>query len=510
MGAWRDARAAFDETLRVAPSAAAWEGLSWATWWLEDVAACLEAREHAFRLYREADDARAAARMALWIGDDHLEFRGAEAVAEGWFGRAARLLVTVDASPEHGWLAVFEAHALLEGNDPVAAMTRATEARELGRRHGSVDLEMFSLATEGLAMIDVGEVERGMRCLDEASAAALAGEFENLAPAAWTCCRVLSACERARDFDRGAQWCSKVEEFSLRMDAHFLTGVCRAHHGAILTWRGNWAEAERELEAAVDELGEHRPYWRLEAVVRLADLRRRQGRLAEAEDLFTQAAAHLLAMQGLGELHLDRGEPAAAREVLERCLRRLPHDSQLARAWPLEVLVRALIALGDHESASARVEELDLIAAAIPTPALRATARSADGLLAAATADHAAARHHLEIAVDLLEACGTPIECARARLELARSLLALDRPSAAQTEARAALASAGEAGAVLERDHAQAFLSAIDRSADDAAPPLTARQLDVLRLVAQGWGDKEIATQLLLSEHTVHRHVANI
>jgi ATP/maltotriose-dependent transcriptional regulator MalT len=509
-GAWSDGRAAFAEALQVAPSAEAWEGSSWANWWLEDVVGCLEAREHAFRLYRDADDALAAARMALWIGDDHIEFRGAEAVAEGWFGRAARLLDGLDPSPEHGWLAVFEAHALLEGNDPVGAMTRVAEARELGSRHGSVDLEMFSLATEGLVMIDAGEIEQGMRCLDEASASALAGEFENLAPAAWTCCRILSACERVRDFDRGAQWCQKIEEFSVRMHTRFLTGVCRAHYAAILTWRGNWAEGERELEAAVRNLSDHRPYWRSEAVVRLADLRRRQGRLAQAEELFTQAAAHLLAPKGLGELHLDRGEPAAACEVLERCLRRLPPESRLARAWPLEVLVRALIALGDHESASARVEELRMIAAAVPTPALRAASLFADGLLAAATADHEAARQHLEEAVDLLEACRTPIECARARLELARTLLALDQASAAQREARAALACTREVGALAESDQALVFLSGITRSADDAAPPLTARQLDVLRLVAQGCGDKEIATRLLLSEHTVHRHIANI
>jgi len=123
-GAWLDARAAFEEGLQGPLSAEAWEGLSWTSWWLEDVAGCLEAREQAFRLYRQASDARSAARMALWIGDDHIEFRGAEAVAEGWFGRASRLLDEVAPSPEHGWLAVFEAHALLDGNDPVNAPRR--------------------------------------------------------------------------------------------------------------------------------------------------------------------------------------------------------------------------------------------------------------------------------------------------------------------------------------------------------------------------------------------------
>ena len=508
-GAWLEARAAFEAELQSALGAEAWEGLSWASWWLEDATGCLHAREQAFRLYRQGGDARSAARMALWIGDDHIEFRGAAAVAEGWFGRASRLLDAAAPSPEHGWLAVFEAHALLDSNDPVNAMKRATEAREMGRRHGAVDLEMFSLATEGLAMIDRGDVEQGMRCLDEATAAALSGEFENLAPAAWTCCRILSACERTRDFERGAQWCKQVEEFSLRLHTGFLTGVCRAHRGAILTWRGEWVEAEQELDAAVERLTDRRPYWRSEAVVRLADLRRRQGRLAEAEALFAQAPTHLLAVKGLGELHLARTEPAAARELLERGLRRLPDESRLGRAWLLEVLVRALIAVGDHESAGVRVEELRVIAAAIPTAALRAVVRLAEGTLAAATGDHNGARQHLEEAVDLLQQGQTPVECARARLELARTLLALGRASAAETEARAALAGARDVGAAVETGRAQALLSQLDRSGN-TAPPLTTRQLDVLRLVAEGKSDKDIATRLLLSEHTVHRHIANI
>jgi SAM-dependent methyltransferase len=282
--------------------------MSWAAWWLEDAGACLEAREQAFRLYREAGDERGGARMALWIGDDHLEFHGASAVAEGWFGRASRLLSSVPPSAEHGWLAVFEAHSLLGAGDLAGAVKRAAEARELGSRCGAVDLEMFSLATEGHAMAQSGEVERGLRSLDEAAAAALAGEFGNLAPAAWTCCLILSVCEQVRDFERGAQWCRKVEEFSVRMGARFLTGVCRAHYAAILTWGGNWAEAERELARSVGDLSERRPYWRSEAVVRLADLRRRQGRLAEAEELLAAAASHPLSAPGLGALR-----PAARR-----------------------------------------------------------------------------------------------------------------------------------------------------------------------------------------------------
>src|SRR5262249_56332206 len=141
----------------------------------EDVPGCLDTRERASRRYGRAGDARGAARVALWLGDAHIEFRGATAVAGGWFGRAARILDGLAPGPEHGWLAVFEANAALDRHDLAAARRLAEQARGLGRRFGAVDLEMFSLATEGVAMVAQGDVGPGMRCLDEAAAAALGG-----------------------------------------------------------------------------------------------------------------------------------------------------------------------------------------------------------------------------------------------------------------------------------------------------------------------------------------------
>ena len=490
------------------------EGLSWAAWWLEDVSGCLDARERAYRLYRQVGDARGAARMALWLGDDHIEFRGAKAVADGWFGRAARILEGLEPAPEHGWLAVFEAHAALDQHDAAAARRLAEKARGLGRRHGAVDLEMFSLATEGLALVVQGDVEQGMRCLDEATAAALGGEYENLAPAAWTCCRLISACEEVRDYERGAQWCQKVEEFSLRMDTRFVTGVCRAHYAVILAWHGSWAEAEQELIGATDELIASRPFWRSEALVRLGDLRRRQGRFAEAEELFRQASEHPLSQRGLAELSLDRDDPGAARDLVERLLRRIPQDSKTSRAGPLELLVRAEVAMGDYESAAARLEELRSIAAVVSTQPLRASVRFLEGLLATSAGDHDEACDRFEDAVDLFGSSRAPVEAARARLELSRALVALGRMDAAVREARAALQCLEEVGAWVTSARTRALLEKLGVSGARTPPrqrePLSARQVQVLRLVAEGLGDKEIATRLVLSEHTVHRHVANI
>jgi ATP/maltotriose-dependent transcriptional regulator MalT len=321
----------------------------------------------------------------------------------------------------------------------------------------------------------------------------------------------MSACEELRDYERGAQWCQKVEEFSLRMDTRFVTGVCRAHYAVILTWHGSWAEAEQELIAAAAGLTAIRPYWRAEALVRLGDLRRRQGRFAEAVVLFTQTPEHPLAQQGLAELSLDREDPGTARDLLERLLRRIPGDTAAGRAVPLELLVSAAVAMGDYTSAAAHLEELRSLAAVMSTRPVRASVQLLEGLLAAGAGEHEEACDRFEDAIDLLTGCRAPIEAGRARLELSAALLALGRTGAAEREARAALACLGKAGAPADGARARAVLKTLGISEAGAQPrPLSERQLQVLRLVAEGLGDKDIADRLVLSEHTVHRHVANI
>ena len=92
---------------------------------------------------------------------------------------------------------------------------------------------------------------------------------------------------------------------------------------------------------------------------------------------------------------------------------------------------------------------------------------------------------------------------------------------------RAALARAAHRARPGPRRHAAPLLSALGRlvrrrpsprtgrqvpvaGSGKAAPVLTPRELDVLKLVAQGLTNPDIARHLVLSEHTVHRHLANI
>jgi LuxR family maltose regulon positive regulatory protein len=504
-GAWSEARASFEAALREEETAEALEGLSWALWWLDDVDACFAAREAAYRRYRADGDLRGAARLALWLSDDYSEFRREEAVSGGWFQRAARLLDELPPSPEHGWLTVFEAHGVLAAGDHERALQLAGEARELGRKLGVVDVEMFALATEGVIHVSRGDVAGGMRRLDEAAAAALGGEFDDLRAAGWTCCLLIGACERVRDFGRAAQWCAEAEAFGRRLDIRFVSGVCRAHYGAVLCWHGDWIAAERELIGALDELTEKRPGWRTVAVVRLGELRRRQGRTAEALELFGAAESDPLARLGRAEAALDAGDAVAARDDAERLLRAA--KAPVARAGALELLVRACVAAGEGQAGAPHAAELRTIAEALDTAPLLAAASYCEGLVAAAAGDHATALARHEAALEHYAGSEAPVETARARLGLAEAHAAHGRCEAARREAAAAVEALHAIGAEAECGRAREVARRLG-----VAPrrELSAREVEVLRLVAEGLGDRQIASELTLSEHTVHRHVANI
>jgi DNA-binding NarL/FixJ family response regulator len=496
-GEWGEARAIFEQELEERETVDALEGLSWAAWWVEDVATCLEARERAYRLSRREGDLHRAAMLALWIADDYLILRGERAIANGWFQRAARILEGLEPCPEQGWLDALLGYVATVDGDPATAKALATRARELGRELEVVSLEMFALAVEGLTLVNEGEVVDGMRCLDEATAAALAGEFEEIVAAGWTFCFLLNACERVRDFERAGEWCRKVEEFSRRMHTNFVTLACRAHYGAVLTWHGRWPEAERSLSEAAERLGLERPSWSGLAIVRLADLRRRQGRLAEAADLIAQRPGNPLAPVVMAELALDRGDASAAVDLLEP-----------------EVMLRAKLATGEREAAAAHLMELRSVADALGTRPLRASLSLSEGLVAAAAGDDDTAREGLEDAVELFAASGASFELARARLELARLLLSLGREDAAVREARLALDLLDELGASAEAARARELLASTGFPAKAKRTALrdqllTPREVEILRLVSEGLTDGEIAARLVLSKHTIHRHVQN-
>jgi DNA-binding CsgD family transcriptional regulator len=506
---WDGARVLFLKALEGEETPEALEGLGRAYWWLDEADALREARERAYRLYRERGDVRGAARVALDLAHDALVFHAEEAVFNGWTERARRLLEGVEPCPEHGLLAVRDAFfALLLGGDTVAAQARAADAIEVARRFDDVDLEMLARSVEGAALVAAGEVAEGMRRLDEATAAATGGEMRDLELIGQTCCFMIYGCQRVRDFERAAQWCTRVEDFCLRFGLPYLLGVCRTEHATVLTLRGDWEGAETELLGAAEQLAQ-RPGQAVDAVVRLGELRRRQGRFDEAASLFEEAGPLPEALAGRAALALDAGDAAGAADWAERFLRQVAESDRTQRAHGLELLVRAQAALGDHDAASAALAELHELVARIDADLFRAGAAFAGGVAAAAAGERERARRLLQDAVDLYERGRLPYEAAETRLALAETLALEARPAHAIEEANKAADAFAAMGATERARGTRARSASLARP---AAPTdvISQREAEVLRLVAEGLSNKEIAARLVLSEHTIHRHVANI
>lgn len=501
---WTRARACFERAAEEAESPEALEGLGLAAWWLDDVSTTFLARERAFALYRGRGDRRSAARVAAWIGWDYNAFRGERAIAHGWLRRAGRLLEGLDPCPEHGWVAVREASLVLPA-DAGAARRMSSQATRLGAELGSIELQMNALALEGLALVCLGRVEDGMVRLDEATAAAVGGEMEDPVAISFTCCYLIFACERVRDLDRAGQWCRRVDEMSRRWAFRPMSAVCAVHHGTVLTWRGDWADADRELSRATDVLLRTRPALAAEGQVRLAELRRRQGRLREAEELLARAETHPLSALIRAGVALDRGEPAAAADHAHRFMRVASDERRMERAPALELLVRAELALGNRQAAALAARELSAIAALAGTDGLRAAAAHVEGAVARAGGDLDAARRATEDAVTRFELGDAPFEAARARTDLARILADLGRHRDAVREATRALATLDRLGARREASRARAVFGG-----ELAREDLTPREVEVLRLVAGGLDTAAIADRLVVSPHTVRRHMANI
>lgn len=524
-GAWEEARAAYEAALAEGERPDALEGLGWALLWLDRVDESLAARERAFLLFREAGDVRAAARVAYGLAADSADLRG-EAPATGWLERSRRLLEGAPPCPEQGWLALYEGHfALLFRRDLAAARERCQAALELSRRHAIADLELLARALEGLLLVAEGEIETGMRRLDEATAAALAGEMGQLNAVGATCCLLVHACERVHDYGRAAQWAERVRTFSREWGIEPALAVCSTQHAAMLIGRGEWVEAERELQEANARLAASRPLLVDEGLEQLAELRRRQGRFAEAEELFARAERRSLGLLGRAWMAWDRGDRAAAADLLERFLRRTPPDNWSGRATALELLARARLALGQHAEAERVRAELRGLAERVDARALRSAWLLAEGVFLDSGGRHEEARRLLEDAVDALLAAHAPFEAARARLDLARCLAGLGRSGAARQEARAALESFRRLGAAHEATRAERVLGELSladgqpegtvraspaAAGDAPESKLSPREIEVLRLVAEGRSDKEIAERLFLSGHTVHRHISNI
>ena len=239
---WRETRDLLAEALAAEESPEVLEGLAVATFWSREVNRAVDLRQRAYRLYLERGDRRSAARLATGLALDHEHHLGETAIANGWKERAAHLLEDLAPCAEHAWLLLWQAHhAILFHNEVERGRELLAEAVETARRLGVAPVEVMARGLRGFALVAEGKLEEGMRFLDEAATAAIAGELEDPEARGNACCYVLTACEHVLDLDRAGQWQRRVRAVYEQKDDQLGLTFCRRHHINILLWSGEWA-----------------------------------------------------------------------------------------------------------------------------------------------------------------------------------------------------------------------------------------------------------------------------
>jgi ATP/maltotriose-dependent transcriptional regulator MalT len=504
---WEAARAAFEAALAADETPEARAGLGQALWFLGSVQEGIDARERAFEEYVRDGRCGPAAHEAVWVSHQHL-LAGRASAARGWLARAERALDGVGPCAGHGWVAVERArHA--ESVEECAEHAR--RAMAIARESDAPDLEVFALSLLGQAEVSAGHRREGLRLLEEAMAAATAGRVRNVHTLGEAYCNLITACMSAGEWERAAEWCELVDDFARETEATPLLGACRTVHAEVLLATGRWPEAERALESALAAHARYVPQMGAPTVAALAELRVRQGRLAEAEQLLAGREEHPSSLRALALLRIAEDEPQVAAGLLERGLRAAGDDAMQATQL-LAPLADARLSCADGQGAEAAARSLAELARSSGSALVEARAELAAARVALAAGRASAAAEPARRALAAFSRLAMPLDTGEARLELARAL-AGDAPDAARDEARAAFAAFRELGASRAMDAAAAVLRELGAGTAGRARAygeLTAREQEVLGLLAQGMSNARIAQTLFISEKTAGHHVSRI
>jgi DNA-binding CsgD family transcriptional regulator len=505
-GQWVAARDAY--AAQASRDGAAQFGLARACWWLGEARRARDLAELAFAAFeaegRYSDAAMAGVHLSVW----YLSNFDNAAAARGWLSRARHLAGRGGDPVTVGWVTLVSGYLAGEQAEGRRLIETAAAAAD---SLSDADLACMALADLGLWHVASGDVDSGMRLLDEAMAATFASKRKMPEVVVWSSCNMLAACSLVDDLPRATQWCRAADRFMESYGCPFLQARCRAHYGRVLVAAGRYDEAEPELQQALWMSSDTGRGPRTEALTALAELRQRQGQAQVALELLAGAdpttAGVIIRSAGL----LDLGNTAEARTVLRAAF--ALHDPVAPDAPALvSAMVDAELAAGRLHEAAEMLQPDRPVWAAPSYPRGAGLLSRAAGLVAAANGGVEEARQRLGSALDVFTELELPFEAAVSELDLAR-LFRESEPEAAVGCARSAHHRLQRMGARRQAAEAAALL----RSLGVTPPPgprradaLTEREREVLALLAEGLSNPDIASRLFLSPRTVGHHVSSI
>jgi DNA-binding CsgD family transcriptional regulator len=464
----------------------------------------LSVLERAHHAHVKAGRRLRAVRSAFWVGIN-LALRGEMGPAGGWLGRAHRLLGDED-SVERGYLLmplVFQHEA---GGDFAAAADVAADAAAIADRFG--DKEGFALAvqTQGFMLIKAGRVKEGLALLDEAMVTLAGGKVSPIVTGI-VYCGVILACQEVYELRRAQEWTAVLTRWCEEQpDLVAFTGRCLVHRAEIMQVHGDWSEALEEARRAGERLARSlNRAAAAQAFYRQGEVHRLRGEFEEAEDAYREASRFGWEPQpGMALLRLAQGRRESAAAAIRRAVGEATQP--LRRANLLPAYVEIMLAAGEVDEARAGCRQFEEIAERYESTMLDALVAHARGASQLAAGDARSALVSLRQAEETWQDLEAPYDAARARVLVAEACRALGDGDAAALELDAARDMFAQLGAAPDLSQLD---SAAKRTARDAYG-LTPRQLEVLRLVAAGKSNRDIAASLVISEHTVARHVQNI
>ena len=447
-----------------------------------------------------------AARSAFWLGFTLMN-SGEMAQASGWFARARRILDDSGTdSVERGYLQIPVAIRCMQQGDVSGALTALEEALNIGMRFADVDLVTLARQGQGRALIRQGEIEKGLSLIDEAMVAVTAGEI-SAGVVGGIYCSVIEGCSEIFDLRRAQEWTSALERWcNSQPETVPYRSHCLVRRADMLQLHGSWDEALEEARHARDMLSAPNPKRAVRAAyLRLGELHRLRGEFDQAEDAYRKASewGDEAARPGLAMLRLAQGDIKAANALIRQAADETREPG--ARARVLDAYVEIVLRAEDLDAARSATAELGNIARTFHAAILDAFAARALGAVQLAENDYAGALVCLRNALARFRELDAPYEAARTRVLIARALHGHGQESLAEIECQAACDAFREIGAKPDADCTTSLLKKKDHDL-----PLTAREIEVLKLVASGATNRKIATKLTISEKTVARHISNI